>query len=269
MLFRTRVAAVRRVSPGFLRVTLEGSDLARLVPRGLDQRLKILLPDGELPASLDESLLPETEWRRRWRAIPASSRPPMRSYTVSESRPDRGELDLDFFVHAAPGPGSGWASSARVGDRLVLSAPDRHRDTGSHGVQWRPGNATRVLIGGDETAYPAIRGIVNALGPDIDAEVVLEAGDPADAEFLTGELKTGRVELALREKGMRGGEALLDTAAGRLAKIGSVLAGDDGGFYAWFATESSRVSAIRHRATEAGIARDRVHAQGYWNDRPR
>ncbi|WOF24067.1 siderophore-interacting protein [Microbacterium betulae] len=269
VLFAAHVRGVRRISPGFVRVGLEGPDLERLVPRGLDQRMKILLPPGAMPGGLDESFLPEAEWRRRWRALPAERRPLLRSYTVGEARPEAGELDIDFFVHARPGPGSAWALRTQPGDVLMLSAPDRRREHGRHGVQWNPGRAHRVLLAGDETAYPAVRGILRSLGREVTASVVVEAGDPADASWMADELPDGQGVVCVRGERDRGGAALVEGVAGWAGHEGESAAAEGGGFYAWCATESAHVAAMRDVLVASGIAADRIHAQGYWNDRDR
>ena len=181
-LFATHVARTARLSPGFVRLTLTGPDLDRFAPYGLDQRVKILLggPCPELAPGL-----PEREWRRVWRAVPEDRRPVLRSYTAYEVRPATREIDLDFYVHDPAGPASDWALGAAPGDPLLVSGPDVTAGRPAHGIQWEPGpDVRRVLVAGDETAYPAIRGILAALPRSVRADVLLEAGDPADAATL-------------------------------------------------------------------------------------
>ncbi|OLT02109.1 hypothetical protein BJF90_04950 [Pseudonocardia sp. CNS-004] len=164
-LFRTSVRAVARVSPGFVRITVGGPQLRGFAVHGADQRVKIVVPGG---ADLGGAQpVAEGEWRARWRALPPTERPALRTYTVACARSD--ELDLDFFVHAEPGPASTWASRAEVGEELLVAGG---------GVQWRPGAARRVLIAGDEAAVPAIRAIVAGLA--VEATVLVAAADPAD-----------------------------------------------------------------------------------------
>ncbi|SED84232.1 siderophore-interacting protein [Ruania alba] len=273
VLFETRVDAVERLSPAFLRIRLAGSGLHHVTPRGLDQRLKILLPVAG--HGWPEELLagqPEHSWRRRWRAVAADRRPVLRSYTVSASRPERAELDLDMYCHASPGPASRWAQSTRAGETLFLSAPDHRLDRGQgHGVQWRPGSATRVLLAGDETAFPAIAGIASALPSSVRAEIVLETGDLGDIDWVR-EVCTGpgrSVEIVHREPRQAGGAALVAAVHAWVGAHGAAARELGDRFYAWSATESQHVARLREELTAAGIARRRVHAQGYWNDRPR
>src|SRR6478672_6892258 len=71
-----------------LRVTLSGPDLREMRARPA-QDLELLLED-------------------RGRAV-------KRRYTIRQSRPEVGELDIDVVLHDARGPGSAWASSAALG----------------------------------------------------------------------------------------------------------------------------------------------------------
>jgi NADPH-dependent ferric siderophore reductase len=226
-LFRTSVRAVTRVSPGFVRITVGGPQLRGFAVHGADQRVKIVVPGG---ADLGGGQpVAEGEWRARWRALPPAERPALRTYTVAAARP--GELDLDFFVHAEPGPASTWASRAEVGEELLVAGG---------GVQWRPGAARRVLIAGDEAAVPAIRAIVAGLAVDatVQVRVLVAAADPADVLVPGAE------------------------------HVPSLLAALDRSWdvdHAWIAAEAAQVAEARRLL--AGVAV--VQAQGYWTRGPR
>lgn len=269
VLFAATLRGAERIAPGFVRLALHGPELERLVPRGLDQRMKLLISQGCYPAELLEPLLPEAEWRRRWRALDPQTRPALRSYTVGAARPERGELDIDVYVHAEPGPASAWSLAARPGDPLLLSAPDARREWGLHGVQWRPGPAERMLLAGDETAYPAIAGILRSLAPGHRVDVVLEAGDRADVALVEPYLGGASLDVRMRAAGVPGGLPLERGVAAWAAEHGADAAALGERFFAWTATETGRVARIRSLLTAVGIRSDRAHAQGYWNDRPR
>lgn len=141
VLFAARVLAVGVPSPGSGGSSWAGRAVAvrPARPGPADQAAG---PDGgRLPASL-ASGLPEREWRARLRELPADTRPVPRSYTPVAVRPGRGEVELDVFCHARPGPASAWAAAARPGDAVLLSGPDVRRGNPDHGVQWDPGPAT-------------------------------------------------------------------------------------------------------------------------------
>lgn len=268
VLFATHVLRTERLSPGFVRVTLTGPGLERFAPHGLDQRVKILL--GEPCPELVPGL-PEREWRRVWRAVPDDRRPVLRSYTAYTVRPRERELDLDFYVHEPAGPASDWALAAAPGDPLLVSGPDVRAGRGTHGIQWEPGPAvTEVLLAGDETAYPALRGILSALPAAVRVHVLLEAGDPADAATLDDVTRApGRSVDVVERDGAPGGTALAAALARWADRHGRAAADLGAGFYAWAATESTRVRAVRDALHGAGLGATRVHTQGYWHDRPR
>jgi NADPH-dependent ferric siderophore reductase len=140
-------------------------------------------------------------------------------------------------------------------------------DQPGYGVQWEPGPATRVLIAADETAYPAVRGILSGLGPGVRATVLLEAGDAADAATLDDVTAGHRVEVRLRGDA-RGGTTLTGLVADWLAGHGRTAATAGTDFYAWAATESSKIALVRRLFTEANVDLRQVHTQGYWHDRP-
>ncbi|HXH36519.1 MAG TPA: siderophore-interacting protein [Plantibacter sp.] len=268
VLFDTVVGRTERLSPGFLRITLVADSLAFFAPYERDQRIKILIPPGaSAPVALHGGM-PEHEWRRAWRDLPVSSRPVMRSYTAHRVRPDECALDLDVFVHQPAGPASRWALSAVPGDPLLVSGPDVRRGDPMHGIQWEGSSATSVLLAADETAFPAVLGILNSLDVGVEATVLLEVGDPADTVLLGPVLSGHACEIVVRSE-RTGAPALVDAVERWLAVHGSAAADRAEGFAAWLVTESSRIPALREATARYGIDPDRVHAQGYWNARPR
>ncbi|GAA4477012.1 siderophore-interacting protein [Gluconacetobacter asukensis] len=116
------VAAVERLTPHMIRVTLTGTDLDGFVSMSPDDHIKIFIPD------LDG------EWTRR-------------DYTPRRYDPQAGTLILDFVNHDG-GPAAAWARAARIGDRLEIGGP--------RGSQVIAGPVDRWLLIGDETALPAI-----------------------------------------------------------------------------------------------------------------
>lgn len=260
-LFETRVAAVGRVSPGFVRVTLHGPQLAHFVAHGPDQRIKLLVPQDGYPEAFAPRAepVPEREWRATWRELPDVGRPVLRSYTPSAVRTTDHEVDIDVYVHARPGPASRWAAAARVGERLLVSGPDVRRGRPGHGVQWQPGDADAVLLVADEAALPALRGILGALAPGVGGTALVEVDDPVDAVAAPPGVTVTRLP--------RGG--LLAAAGAWVQEHGAAAAAHGPGFYAWVAAESTRVARVRALLVDAGMDPGRVSAQGYWNDRPR
>ena len=184
-LFDVTVAEVARPAPGFLRVVFTGDALDEFGFGGVDQRIKLILPNrlGEIPR------FEATDgWYQAWAAMSDDERPPLRTYTPrSLTRGDAGvRLTIDFARHDAhPGPASAWAEAARPGDRLMVFGPDARFTGPNTAIGWiPPRGAQRFLIVGDDTALPAIAGILESLDPEAPTRVIVELGDPADARML-------------------------------------------------------------------------------------
>lgn len=269
--FAAHVVRTRRLGPTMLRVTFGGAALRQFASGGLDQRVKLFLPHpGQdvpvVPVEAGEA------WFGVWRAMDPAVRGVMRSYTVREQRrfPDE-ELDIDFALHgvevdgpdrrAPAGPASRWAAGARPGDRVCLLGPVVE-DNG--GVDFRPPPGTDwVLISGDETALPAIAGILGRLPAGVPAQVwidvphardVQDLHTPADADitWLIRDATAGRSD---------GPQRRAETVLG---PVGSATF-PAGTPYAWIAGEAGTVKALRrHLVRERGFDRRAVKFTGYW-----
>ena len=116
------VKAKSNVTPGMIRILLEGADLKDFVSTGADDHVKLFVPGG-------------------------SGEPEMRDYTPRRYDPEARTLAIDFAVHDA-GPATRWAIDARPGDTLLLGGP--------RGSLVVPPTFDWMLMAGDETALPAI-----------------------------------------------------------------------------------------------------------------
>ena len=117
----TEVRSVERVTPGMLRITVSGEELANFLTASFDDHVKIIVP-GVLG------------YERR-------------DYTPRRFDRNRCILTLDFAVHDA-GPATRWALAAQPGDHLVIAGPKGSTVVSSDVRRW--------LLIGDETALPAI-----------------------------------------------------------------------------------------------------------------
>jgi NADPH-dependent ferric siderophore reductase len=147
-LFRVAARNVELVTPRMKRVTIDGSCLSDFRLRLPAQWLKVFVPtaDGQNIAG--------------------------RAYTVRRFDPDSKRLDLDFVLHGDHGLASAWAARVKVGDSFEISA--------THPRSGFPIQASteRYLLFGDETALPAIGGILEALPPYVRADVFVESPMP-------------------------------------------------------------------------------------------
>ncbi|GAA0453339.1 siderophore-interacting protein [Paractinoplanes deccanensis] len=265
--FPVRVARTERVSPGFVRITFAGPALRHFAPWGVDQRIKVVLP---LPGGgladfglLDDPTPHPSHWYTRWKALPEDARNVLRTYTPAAIRPADGELDVDFVLHEPAGPASAWALAARPGDDLVITGPDARCGYTGYGICWSPGPARETLIIGDETAFPAIRNIVAALGAGVRAHVLAEVGDRAD-DLLSSTARAG-VTVEVVTRGEVHGQALEEAVRAWATREADDARDLGEGFYAWIAGESGAVTRIRqHLTRDRGIAKDRVSFLGYW-----
>ncbi|MFE7117468.1 siderophore-interacting protein [Streptomyces sp. NPDC057654] len=257
--FDVRVLRAERLSPAMVRVTFTGDDLSAFAGGGRDQRFKLFLPrPGQ-----DTPVLPDDRgegWFGAWREMDPAVRAVMRTYTVRDQRRDPAEVDVDFALHggdhapagATDGPASSWARAARPGDRVTLLGPVEE-DNG--GIDFRPPPGTDwTLLTGDETALPAIAGILAQLPPDAPAKVWIEIPTAEDAQFLPTKAAAD-ITWLVRETPQA--NPVLDAV--RTADLPT------GTPYAWIAGESANVRALRrHLVGDRQFDRKAVKFTGYW-----
>ncbi|WP_322937230.1 siderophore-interacting protein [Nocardioides bizhenqiangii] len=303
ILDEVEVQRVERVSPSFVRIELAGPGLAECGAAGplYDQRMKIVFPNaaGNLPSFADMN----ESWWDTWMQIPEEERGSMRTYTIRDLAGSGAgsRLVVDIVVHEPgehSGPGNEWALRAQPGDRLIVLAPRRGHEFG--GIEWSPGTATRLLLAGDETAVPAIRGVLRDLpadatgaafvevpsAEDIQRDVVapegvevtwLPRGDaPRGASlhaaviaWLTGTAETApavgddEVDPDLWETPVHSSSGEQVAEATRVPMADGPYAG----LYAWIAGESKVVTGLRRRlVNDLGIDRGQVAFMGYWRE---
>jgi NADPH-dependent ferric siderophore reductase len=258
-------------------------DVANMKTDGPDQRIKVFFP---LPGQ-DAPQVPQGEdWYARYRALPEGERPPMRTYTIRALRPETGEVDIDFVLHGETGPASRWATHARVGDRIGLLAPDAQVADSSQGFEWKPpADVQRVLLVADDTALPAVAGILEDLArwphpPQVQA--FLEVAH--DADVLPLAAPVGAQLFWLAREGAAYGQLLQQAVQARVGPLELRAAEQDlaeididqdilweqasaqgGGLYAWVAGEAGAVMAIRrHLVKDCGIDKRAITFMGYW-----
>lgn len=280
------VALKQRISlsPSLTRMVLSGADVAQMKSDGPDQRIKVFFP---LPGQHVADVPHGDDWYPRYRALPDAERAPMRTYTIRALRTDQAEVDVDFVLHGETGPASRWALHAQVGDRLKLLAPDAAVQASSEGYEWKPPLDTRrVLLVADDTALPAVAGILESLTrwpqpPQVQAFIEVE--HEVDVLPLIAPL---RAQLFwLLRNGAAHGEKLQkalhahfpSVAAGVLPEqpladidvdrdiLWEQAAAISAPLYAWVAGEAGAVMAIRrHLLRDCGIDKGAITFMGYW-----
>ena len=276
------------LSPSLTRFVFSGTDVALMRTLAPDQRVKLFFPaaNGAAP-----NLPKDGDWQAQRRSLPLNQTPPMRTYTIRSLRPEASELDIDFVLHGETGPASSWAAHAKPGDCLQIVAPEAayHADPG--GYEWQPPEGVRqILLIGDETALPAIAGILEQLAdhPDVpQVQAFIEVPDEADCQPLLCGLNAKVHWLPRASLGKQHGQGMtlaarelanlpplpvnaqhspplqaLDLNHQRPWELASAKRSD---FYAWVAGESAAVMAIRRfLINERGLDRKVLTLMGYW-----
>jgi NADPH-dependent ferric siderophore reductase len=282
-IFPVHVVRVIPLSPSFVRVTLGGDALRGFADNGYDQRFKLILP---LPGRGMRDLPTTGDWYAQWRARPAERQNPIRTYTVRAVRRDSAEVDFDVARHGVTGPASRWAGEVQPGDELAVYGPDAAYDGVHGGIDFHPpGVLGPVLLAGDETAVPAIAGILERLPADARGVALMEvpvSGDefpiaapdkvtltwlPRDGEAhgvrLIAAVRAAAEWLLPRPDG--GNASTLEDVDVDRQLLWEVPEAVPDGRYAWLAGEAAVIRTLRRAlVTEYGLDRGSVAFMGYW-----
>ena len=237
---RVTVADVEPINSRLTRVRFGGSELDGLVITEPGASIRLLLP----PADATDLVIPV--WRGNEFLLPDGSKPAIRTFTPSLVSPGSRTLELDVVRHGV-GLASEWVERVRIGDPAAVSGPGR-----GYAVDR---DASDYLIGGDESAMPAIRQVVAALPATMTARVFIET-TTADARV---ELPHGNgvtVEWLELAPGVPPGTALADAV---------IAAPTASGTRVWLAGEAAAVQRVRrHLFSEREFPRAQATIRGYW-----
>ncbi|SDE87530.1 NADPH-dependent ferric siderophore reductase, contains FAD-binding and SIP domains [Paracoccus isoporae] len=220
-----RIRSVRCIGRNFLRLRLEGDRLERLDRDMIHFRL--IPPHPDAPTQWPRlTATGQTQWPQELH------RP---AYTVAAIDAAAGWLDTDIFIHDG-GRICAFAARAAVGTELGLTGP------GGGGIPM----AGRLLIGGDETAYPALGRIIAAQAPEsrIDCHLF---GAGADYPFP-------------RHPGL----TLSHTPSGEAALSARLQQDWPGAERVWIATEKARLQPLK-QAVLAHLPKTMTHLAAYWS----
>lgn len=290
-LFDMTLKRRKQVTPSMVKFTFTANDMD-VITFAPDQRVKLFFPaNNQTKISMAATLALETDWYSAYRKMAIDKRPAMRTYTIRAVRSEVQELDIEFVLHGDTGPASRWASRAMPGDAISINAPNSHYLGKATGYEWSPPvKAEHFLLIADETALPAVMGIIEQLDarfaghpkPRVQAllEVPLEADCRSlphwiDAVWLPRETSCCRhgekLELAVRELDLNrlfacahsSQELAIDVDKDVLWDVSEPEPNDT--FYAWVASESKACLSIRrYLVNEMSIPKRQVSAMGYW-----
>ncbi|WP_305092471.1 siderophore-interacting protein [Prescottella sp. R16] len=249
------VLGSKQISPNFIRVTVGGDELRNFVPMGYDQWFRMFVPDRErtgfrLPTASGNLL-----WYAQMKTMPKDVRPVLRNYTVREYRPGGGifgdgpELDIDVAAHGDLGPASAWAGSCAAGDPLGLL---------DEGLIYNPTpDAHWHLLVGDESALPAILGILRSADPDLPIRAYVEIAHPDDRQDVAVGDRAELHWLVRDDPSAKPGELALATV-----RAADLPAGKP---YVFVAGESDLATGLRrHLVNDRAIAKSDIAFTGYW-----
>ncbi|MWC00168.1 SIP domain-containing protein [Agromyces seonyuensis] len=250
-LVTAEVVRAEQVSPHFVRVTIGGDEVSGWRDLGFDQWFRLAVPTNDhtrfdnLPGKFDTP-----SYLKYLLLLPKATKPVFRNYTVAEFRADAGELDIDFVVHGTDGVAAPWAASLPVGQHVALidqGCGYRHVD-----------GAEQTVLVGDETALPAIAGILRDLPRGIRGHAVIEVPDVADQRPLAGPDGV-EVHWIVRSHADAAGSLALE----RLASL-EFGASTDG-----FAAGESKLATGARRlfVNERGVPKTDIDFCGYWKAR--
>lgn len=238
------VTRVQRIAPALIRVTVTGPDFADFPHAGPADHVKVFFPD----AATGELIAPVAAGPGEDGIVRPDRASIGRDYTPIVRRSgDDVELDLDFFVHADPGPASAWAESAQPGDEIVVVGP--------RGSKRAPQAVDGAILVCDESSLPSVSQWIRDLPSGCTIDVIAAvAGDPAWVADYLGERSD--VTLRIRHAGTTGAAWLP-----ALRAIGPI----DDGTFVWAAGDASELVAVRrYLRRELGLPAVQAVANGYW-----
>lgn len=156
------IRSVEPVGRDFVRITVCAEDVSAFGEDAIHFRL-VLPPLGDTQPEWPRiAASGATTWPKGEKAL---HRP---VYTVRHIDVSRCELAFDLFLHDG-GRATVWARSVRVGTRVGLTGP------GGGGIP----ETRRITLYADETGFPAVARILEALPTDAIGQAVLSARDGA------------------------------------------------------------------------------------------
>ncbi|MFJ2758027.1 siderophore-interacting protein [Nocardioides sp. NPDC087217] len=239
----------KQVTPHMVRLTLGGDDLRRFPQRGFDQWFRLFLPRPNGEATNFDAVPEKLGTIDYLKYLRHGDRPPLRNYTVREHRPDLGEIDVDFVVHGDLGIAGPWARTAQPGERVVLM------DQGT-GFDYAPDASFHLLVG-DESALPAIVGILRDMPRDARGLAIIEIPDMADVQDVSG---PEGVEVRWLARGDSDGQP----GALAIAEVKAFKPEAPATLSAYLVGERTIPAEGRRHLVSLGVPKSRITFVGYW-----
>ncbi|WP_087023192.1 siderophore-interacting protein [Thaumasiovibrio subtropicus] len=228
------------ISENLLRVTLTGDDLIGFPTDKKGAHIKLFFAN----ARSGNLILPTLhEGKIVW----PDQRPITRTYTVRDYRQKANEIDVDFVLHGSKSPASGWAASAKVGDKIGLAGPGGP-DPLLAPADWH-------ILAGDLTAIPAISALLETLPETAKGYAFLEVDSVKDRHCITHPPGI-RVTWLTRD---------VTTKAGSIPAAIDQLVPLEGELSAFIGGENSAVLACRKQLiADYQLSKANLYAIPYW-----
>jgi NADPH-dependent ferric siderophore reductase len=235
------VVSVAKVAPRLVSVCVTGPALEGFKIEAPTSHIKVFLPrPGQAAPVLPEQTPDGPAW-------PADDvRPVVRTYTPRAFDADKRELEIQFVLHGT-GPASEWAERAQPGDKLAVGGPGGRFVLDESAAHW--------WIAADESALPAVAGLLEALPPGVTADVHIEVAD-ADDEIELPSRAQATITWHHRRKADEFGTELDEAARSAEFPDGAKI---------WVACEAAAMRGIRrHLTRDRGLPVSSVVTRGYW-----
>lgn len=241
------------VSPNLKRITLSGQNLMGFPSDKNGAHIKVFFPRDHKEKPQLPTLTPQgVKWPE------AAERPITRTYSVRQYRKKENELDVDFVLHGAHSPASGWALTANVGDYIGIAGPGGP-DPLLNKADWH-------ILAGDMTALPAISSLLEELPVTAKGFAFLETDDIKDQHKLLNNtaieihwLLRKKTSSPSTHKNIIDNNVLLNKIKTVSPPIGT------GSISAFIGGENSAVVNIRDYLREVyGLKKSHLYAVPYW-----
>lgn len=133
---QVKVLSTKQITPHLQRIVIGSEELKDLTDKVIGNYVKVLIPKkNEIDLNIKTAC--------------------MRSYTIADVDPKNSTLILDFVINMHQGPGTLWAQTAKIGDRLAIVGPGPKK--------LEDFNQPHYLLLGDLTSVNAIKGYLQQL----------------------------------------------------------------------------------------------------------